>query len=113
MRWCYPAESIGDDLTYMVLLTEMNQLVPCSNVRPVNDPLYPNFHLHPDSRVPTVPRVPADADHTDLTDVTDFGPASGPPGEPKTPDDLPSRVYRTFMTSQLPCLSFHLKSSSV
>ena len=31
-RWCYPAENVGDELTYMVLLTDTNQLVARSNV---------------------------------------------------------------------------------
>ena len=42
-RWCYPAEGVGDELTYMVLLTESEQLVPRSNVHPATDPLYPNL----------------------------------------------------------------------
>ena len=41
-RWCYPAKGVGDELTYMVLLTESEQLVPRSNVQPATDPLYPN-----------------------------------------------------------------------
>ena len=48
-RWCYPAENVGDELTYMVLLEETNQLVPRSNVRPAKDPLYPNLRLRPDT----------------------------------------------------------------
>ena len=31
-HWCYPAEGVGDELTYMVLLTELEQLVPRGNV---------------------------------------------------------------------------------
>ena len=31
-RWCYPTKNTGDELTYMVLLKEMEQLVPRSNV---------------------------------------------------------------------------------
>ena len=38
-QWCYPAKGVGDELTYMVLLTDSEQLVPCSNVRPATDPL--------------------------------------------------------------------------
>eukprot|EP00977_Amphora_coffeiformis_P026785 scaffold30302_cov92-Amphora_coffeaeformis.AAC.1 len=46
-RWVYPAENIGDELTYMVLLTDTHQLVPRSNVRPALDPLYPNLRVRP------------------------------------------------------------------
>ena len=46
-RWCYPAENVGDELTYMVLLSKSNRLVPRSNVRPANDPLYPNYREQP------------------------------------------------------------------
>eukprot|EP00977_Amphora_coffeiformis_P004184 scaffold855_cov97-Amphora_coffeaeformis.AAC.1 len=46
-RWVYPAENIGDELTYMVLLTDTHQLVPRSNVRPALDPLYPNLWVRP------------------------------------------------------------------
>eukprot|EP00977_Amphora_coffeiformis_P006421 scaffold1367_cov108-Amphora_coffeaeformis.AAC.1 len=46
-RWVYPAENIGDELTYMVLLSDTNQLVPRSNVRPALDPLYPNLRVRP------------------------------------------------------------------
>jgi hypothetical protein len=46
-RWCFPAENVGDELTYMVLLTESEQLVPRSNVRPATDPLFPNLRKRP------------------------------------------------------------------
>eukprot|EP00977_Amphora_coffeiformis_P016306 scaffold5011_cov104-Amphora_coffeaeformis.AAC.1 len=46
-RWVYPAENIGDELTYMVLLTDTHQLVPRSNVCPALDPLYPNLRVRP------------------------------------------------------------------
>ena len=46
-RWCYPADNVGDELTRMALLTEMEQLVPCSNVRPAKDPLFPNLNERP------------------------------------------------------------------
>ena len=52
-RWIYPAENIGDELTYMVLLTDTEQLVARSNVRPATDPLFPNFREHPDGPRPT------------------------------------------------------------
>ena len=52
-HWCYPAEGVGDELTYMVLLTDSEQLVPRSNVRPATDPLYPNLRERPYSNTPT------------------------------------------------------------
>ena len=42
-RWCYPAMGVGDELTHMVLLTDSEQLVPRSNVRPATDPPLPEF----------------------------------------------------------------------
>ena len=42
-QWCYPAKGVGDELTYMVLLMELEQLVPHGNVQPATDPLYPNL----------------------------------------------------------------------
>ena len=47
-RWCYPADNVGDELTYWVLLNETQQLVARSNVRPANDPMFPNRRLRPD-----------------------------------------------------------------
>ena len=44
VQWCYPAEGIGDELTYMVLLLDTEQPIPCSNVRLACDPLYPNLN---------------------------------------------------------------------
>ena len=52
-RWYYPAEGVGDELTYMVLLTELEQLVPHSNVQPATDPLYPNLQECPYTNAPT------------------------------------------------------------
>ena len=43
-RWCYPADNVGEELTYMVLLMETEQLVTRSNVHPAKDPLYLNLH---------------------------------------------------------------------
>lgn len=40
---CYPADSIGDELTYMVLLAETNQLVARSKVHPAKNSLYPRY----------------------------------------------------------------------
>ena len=51
-RWCYPAEGVGDELMHMVLLMESEQLVPCSNVQPATDPLYPNLQEHPYANTP-------------------------------------------------------------
>ena len=73
--WCYPAESIGDELTYMVLLTATNQLVPRSNVHPANNPLYPNFNLRPMDSSPLLRGG----------DGLRNGPANGPPGEQAAP----------------------------
>ena len=46
-RWCFPAENVGDELTYWVLLDRTKQLVTRSNVRPAKDPLYPNLRQRP------------------------------------------------------------------
>ena len=46
-RWCFPADNVGDELTYMVLLNDSEQLVPRSNVRPARDPLFPNLRQQP------------------------------------------------------------------
>ena len=81
-RWCYPADNVGDELTYMVLLTETNQLVPRSNVRPAKDPLYPNLNLRPqtdDLRPQPTSRPTVETVNED--DEADFAPATGLPGE--------------------------------
>jgi hypothetical protein len=46
-RWCYPADSVGDVLTYWVLLNRSKQLVARSNVRSAKDPLFPNRNARP------------------------------------------------------------------
>ena len=91
-RWCYPAENVGDELTYMVLLDKSQQLVARSNVRPAKDPLYPNLRLRPhtdDLRVkkeaksevptssPTVETVTEDDDDASPQET-------GTSGEPQT-----------------------------
>ena len=58
-RWCYPAEGVGDELTYMVLLTESEQLVPRSNVQPATDPLYLNLRERPYTKMPTPTPTPS------------------------------------------------------
>ena len=58
VRWCFPADGVGDELTWMVLLTELEQLVPRSNVRPATDPLYPNFRERPYTKTPTPNLLP-------------------------------------------------------
>ena len=79
-RWCFPADDVGDELTYWVLLNETEQLVPRSNVRPATDPLYPNLRKRPtetqDSRPsrPTVETVHDDAT-TNLNDTSGEEPA--------------------------------------
>jgi hypothetical protein len=95
-RWCYPADNVGDELTYWVLLTESERLVARSNVRPATDPLYPNLRLrpiapssyaHPDANVaPTNSSSPFDDSHgsyapqADATSGEDVSPkASGGP----------------------------------
>ena len=40
--WCGPAEKQGDFLTFHVLLWDTEQLIQCSNMRPVKDSLFPN-----------------------------------------------------------------------
>ena len=42
-HWCYPAKGVADELTYMVLLTELEQLVPHSNVQLAADSLCLNL----------------------------------------------------------------------
>ena len=39
---CCPAKGVGDELTCMALLTDLEQLVPHSDVQPAVDPLCPN-----------------------------------------------------------------------
>ena len=56
---CYPAEGVGDELTYMALLTDSKQLVPCGNVQPATDPLYPNLHECPFANTPTPTSTPS------------------------------------------------------
>ena len=46
-RWCGPAHTVGDKLTYWVLLNETKQLVARSNVRPAKDALFPNRRQRP------------------------------------------------------------------
>ena len=46
-RWVMPADNVGDELTYWVLLVDTEQLVTRSNVHPAKDPLYPNLKLCP------------------------------------------------------------------
>ena len=45
--WCFPADNVGDELTYWVPLDKSEQLVPRSNVRAARDPLFPNLRLRP------------------------------------------------------------------
>ena len=85
-RWCYPVESIGDELTYMVLLTATNQLVPRSNVRPANNPLYPNFHLRPMDSSPL----------SSGGDGLRHGPANGLPGEHTAPATGPIKSVQDY-----------------
>ena len=72
-RWCYPAEGVGDELTYMVLLTDSEQLVPRSNVRPATDPLYPNLRERPYSNTPTPTPTPFKVETVDEDDEDDDG----------------------------------------
>ena len=53
-----PAEGVGDELTYMVLLTDSEQLVPRSNVRLATNPLYPNLRERPYTKTPTPTPTP-------------------------------------------------------
>ena len=50
-RWCYPAENVGDILTYWVLTTNKDKhkqrLVVRSNVRSAKDPMFPNRNARP------------------------------------------------------------------
>ena len=72
-RWCFPADDIGDELTYMVLLSDTEELVPRSNVRPATDPLYPNFNLRPvkpETSHPTRPQVDTVDDDDDTHELS-------------------------------------------
>ena len=46
-RWCGPADSKGDILTYWILTNDTEQLVPRSNVRAAKDPMFPNRRAKP------------------------------------------------------------------
>ena len=85
-RWCYPAEGVGDELTYMVLLTESEQLVPRSNVQPATDPLYSNFRKRPYTNMPIPTSSPFKVETVDDDDDDDeYGNSSrmtAPSGEP-------------------------------
>ena len=94
-RWCYPAENCGDELTYMVLLNDTQQLVPRSNVRPARDPLFPNFRERPstdDIHIPTVetvddvddPGIPT-SPNVPVTEMFGTTPMTAPSGEPSNP----------------------------
>ena len=106
-HWCYPANNCGDELTWMVLLKDTNQLVPRSNVRPAKDPLYPNLRVRPktnDLRPPPA-REPSPAPATSppvetVSEAEDESPTEGTPsnesipmtgtsGEPKTSGSTP------------------------
>jgi hypothetical protein len=80
-RWCYPADNVGDALTYWVLLDNTKELVPRSNVRPAKDPLFPNLRLRPHTdnlrNMPLVEMVD-EAEAAESPDVSDT------PGEPQT-----------------------------
>ena len=61
-RWCYPADNVGDELTWWVLLEDSNSLVTRSNVRAARDPLFPNLRERPkidDLRIPTQAPAPS------------------------------------------------------
>jgi hypothetical protein len=46
-RWCGPAATIGDALTYWVLLNNSRMLIACSNVRSAKAPMFPNHKARP------------------------------------------------------------------
>ena len=70
----------------MVLLTESEQLVPRSNVRPATDPLYPNLQERPYTNAPTPTPSPFKVETVDEDDEDDeFGNSprmTAPSGEP-------------------------------
>ena len=99
-RWCYPADNCGDELTYMVLLTETNQLVPRSNVRSARDPLYPNL------RQPVDPVSPPDASgEEDDDDVPAKAPAKPAITNLQDQFDAPVRLPK-FSPEELIGLTF-------
>ncbi len=92
-RWVMPAENTGDELTYMVLLEDTEQLVPRSNVRPAKDPLYPNLRVRPKvedlrSNVPVVETV--------SDDDGDFVRPTGTSGESAAPAQGPIKNVQDF-----------------
>ena len=92
-RWVMPAENTGDELTYMVLLEDTEQLVPRSNVRPAKDPLYPNLRVRPKTEDlrPNIPVV-----ETVFDDDEDFVSPTGTPGESAAPAQGPIKSVQDF-----------------
>jgi hypothetical protein len=82
-RWCYPADNVGDALTYWVLLDKSETLVTRSNVRPAKDPLFPNLRLRPQT-ADIRPHV-----ETVTEDESDIAEGTATSGEPQNPGRKP------------------------
>ena len=78
-RWVMPAENVGDELTYWVLLEKTEQLVTRSNVRAAKDPLYPNLRLRPQTDESSLPS------NQSLNEPIEHGTS----GEPQNPEQKP------------------------
>ena len=89
-RWCYPANNVGDELTYWVLLNDTKELVARSNVRPAADPLYPNLRLRPTETKPVVETVTEDEP---ARGESPSMPATS--GEPENPGSVPSKTSKS------------------
>ena len=88
--WCYPTEGVGDELTYLVLLTDSEQLVPRGNVQPATDPLYPNPRERPFANSPKSTPTPSPfkveivSEDEDDDNYKNSPQMTAPSGEPST-----------------------------
>ncbi len=104
-RWCYPADDIGDELTYWVLLDKTHQLVPRSNVRPATDPLYPNLRQRPKPESTRESRPARPTVETVSDDDEETPPLSATSGEEKAESPIYSMQDRYDVPLKLPRFS--------
>ena len=61
-RWCGPAYTQGDVLTYQILCQESGMLITRSNVRPAKNPMFPNRYIDKPNEQPIIQIGSEDSD---------------------------------------------------
>ena len=93
-RWCYPADNVGDELTWWVLLNDTETLVTRSNVRPARDPLYPNLLQRPQTDDLREPKKEAATSGEPQTSEFTTVPTKGPIYNMQDQFDVPVHLPR-------------------